>query len=67
MWLKEAPTSRLVQALFATRVERSISICSVVALLYPAVVGLIRAWLCGQAASGWCLAMAGILTLQAFV
>ena len=67
MWLKETPTSRLVQVLFATCVECSISICSVVALLYPTFIGLFRAWLCGQNVSGWCLAMAVISTLQAFV
>ena len=67
MWLKETPTSRPVQALFATGVECSISICSVVALLYAAFTGLFRAWLAGQAVSGWYLAIAVISTLQPFV
>ena len=66
MWLKETPTSRPVQALFATGVECSISICSVVALLHAAFTGLLQAWLCGQAFSGWYLAMAVISTLRPF-
>merc|ERR1719265_2140820 len=50
-------------ALFAC-VECLASICSIVALLYAAFTGLFRAWLGGQAVSGWCLAMAIISTLQ---
>merc|ERR1712100_872278 len=45
-------------------VECLASICSVVALLYAAFTGLFRAWLGGQAVSGWCLAMAIISSLQ---
>jgi hypothetical protein len=48
----------------AACVECLASICSVVALLYAAFTGLFRAWLGGQAVSGWCLAMAIISTLQ---
>jgi len=50
-------------ALFAC-VECVASICSIVALVYCAFTGLFRAWLGGQAVSGWCLAMAIISTLQ---
>jgi len=50
-------------ALFAC-VECLASICSIVALVYAAFTGLFRAWLGGQAVSGWCLAMAIISTLQ---
>jgi len=53
----------LLSACFAC-VECLASICSVVALLYAAFTGLFRAWLGGQAVSGWCLAMAIISTLQ---
>merc|ERR1719329_934653 len=45
-------------------VECLASICSIVALVYAAFTGLFRAWLGGQAVSGWCLAMAIISTLQ---
>jgi len=45
-------------------VECLASVCSIVALLYAAFTGLFRAWLGGQAVSGWCLAMAIISTLQ---
>jgi len=45
-------------------VECLASICSIVALVYCAFTGLFRAWLGGQAVSGWCLAMAIISTLQ---
>jgi len=45
-------------------VECSASICSIVALVYAGFTGLFRAWLGGQAVSGWCLAMAVISTLQ---
>jgi hypothetical protein len=45
-------------------IECLASICSIVALLYAAFTGLFRAWLGGQAASGWCLAMAIISSLQ---
>merc|ERR1719265_2527797 len=45
-------------------VECLASICSIVALVYAALTGLFRAWLGGQAVSGWCLAMAIISTLQ---
>jgi len=45
-------------------IECLASICSIVALIYAAATGLFRAWLGGQAASGWCLAMAIISTLQ---
>merc|ERR1719440_2100912 len=50
-------------ALFAC-VECLASICSIIALVYCAFTGLFRAWLGGQAVSGWCLAMAIISTLQ---
>jgi len=50
-------------ALFAC-VECLASICSIIALIYAAFTGLFRAWLGGQAVSGWCLAMAIISTLQ---
>jgi len=50
-------------ALFAC-VECLASICSIIALVYAAFTGLFRAWLGGQAVSGWCLAMAIISTLQ---
>ena len=36
----------------------------IIALIYAAFTGLFRAWLGGQAVSGWCLAMAIISTLQ---
>jgi len=45
-------------------VECLASICSIIALVYAAFTGLFRAWLGGQAVSGWCLAMAIISTLQ---
>jgi len=45
-------------------VECLASICSIVALFYAGFTGLFRAWLGGQAVSGWCLAMAIISTLQ---
>jgi len=45
-------------------VECLASICSIVALIYCAFTGLFRAWLGGQAVSGWCLAMAIVSTLQ---
>jgi len=45
-------------------IECLASICSIVALVYAAFTGLFRAWLGGQAVSGWCLAMAIISTLQ---
>jgi len=45
-------------------VECLASICSIIALVYAALTGLFRAWLGGQAVSGWCLAMAIISTLQ---
>jgi len=45
-------------------VECLASICSIIALIYAAFTGLFRAWLGGQAVSGWCLAMAIISTLQ---
>ena len=62
---RKTPTSRLVQALFFfSRVGCAASISSVVALLYAAFTGLFRTWLCGQAVSGWSLAMAVISTLQ---
>jgi len=50
-------------AMFAC-VECLASICSIIALVYAAFTGLFRAWLGGQAVSGWCLAMAIISTLQ---
>jgi hypothetical protein len=45
-------------------VECATNICSIIALVYTAVTGLFRAWLGGQAVSGWCIAMAIISTLQ---
>jgi hypothetical protein len=45
-------------------IECLASICSIIALLYAAFTGLFRAWLGGQAVSGWCLAMAIVSTLQ---
>ena len=45
-------------------VECAASICSIIALVYTALTSLFRAWLGGQAVSGWCLAMAIISTLQ---
>jgi len=45
-------------------VECAASICSIIALFYAGFTGLFRAWLGGQAVSGWCLAMAIISTLQ---
>merc|ERR1719265_1814036 len=45
-------------------VECLASICSIIALIYAAFTGLFRAWLGGQAVSGWCLAMAIVSTLQ---
>merc|ERR1719316_321324 len=53
----------LAGACFAC-VEWLASICSIIALIYAAFTGLFRAWLGGQAVSGWCLAMAIISTLQ---
>merc|ERR1719301_277777 len=53
----------LAGACFAC-VECLASICSIVALIYAAFTGLFRAWLGGQAVSGWCLAMAIISSLQ---
>ena len=63
---RKMPTSRLVQAPFFSRVGCAASISSVVALLYAAFTGLFRTWLCGQAVSGWSLAMAVISTLRLF-
>jgi len=45
-------------------IECLASICSIGALIYCAMTGLFRAWLGGQAVSGWCLALAIISTLQ---
>jgi len=45
-------------------IECLASIFSVGALIYCLITGLFRAWLGGQAVSGWCLAMAIISTLQ---
>merc|ERR1719271_1285090 len=45
-------------------IECAASICSIIALVYAGFTGLFRAWLGGQAMSGWCLAMAIISTLQ---
>jgi len=45
-------------------IECAASICSIIALVYAGFTGLFRAWLGGQAVSGWCLAMAIISTLQ---
>jgi len=45
-------------------VECLASICSIIALFYAGFTGLFRAWLGGQAVSGWCLAMAIISSLQ---
>jgi len=56
-------TGTFAGALFAC-VECCASICSIIALVYAAFTGLFRAWLGGQAVSGWCLAMAIISTLQ---
>jgi len=53
----------LAGACFAC-IECLASICSIIALVYAACTGLFRAWLGGQAVSGWCLAMAIISTLQ---
>jgi len=53
----------IVGACFAC-VECLASICSIIALVYAALTGLFRAWLGGQAVSGWCLAMAIISSLQ---
>jgi len=53
----------LAGACFAC-IECLASICSIIALVYAALTGLFRAWLGGQAVSGWCLAMAIISTLQ---
>ena len=60
------PTARLVQAPVASCAERSASVRGVTALLDTAFTDLLQAWLCGQAVSGRCLAMAVISTLQAF-
>merc|ERR1719162_2297596 len=56
-------TGTIAAALFAC-VECLASICSIIALVYAAFTGLFRAWLGGQAVSGWRLAMAIISTLQ---
>jgi len=45
-------------------VECCASICSICALIYCLMTGLFRAWLGGQAVSGWCLALAIISVLQ---
>jgi len=45
-------------------VECLASICSIGALIYCLMTGLFRAWLGGQAVSGWCLALAIISVLQ---
>jgi len=45
-------------------IECLASIFSVGALIYCLITGLFRAWLGGQAVSGWCLALAIISTLQ---
>jgi len=45
-------------------VECAASICSIIGFFYAAFTGLFRAWLGGQAVSGWCLFMAIISTLQ---
>lgn len=50
-------------ALFAC-VECVASICSIGALVYCIMTGLFRAWMGGQAVSGWCLALVIISTLQ---
>merc|ERR1719454_572606 len=50
-------------ALFAC-VECVASICSICALVYCIMTGLFRAWMGGQAVSGWCLALVVISTLQ---
>jgi len=50
-------------ALFAC-VECLASICSLVALVYCIATGLFRAWMGGQAVSGWCLAVVVLSTLQ---
>ena len=66
MRLKETLTARLMQALLISCGECSAIACSVVALLDAAFTGLFRAWLVGQVASGWCLAIAVISTLRLF-
>ena len=58
------PTARLVQAPVALCAECSASVRGVAALLDTAFTDLVQAWLCGQAVSGWSLAMAVISTLQ---
>jgi len=45
-------------------IECLASICSIGALIYCLMTGLFRAWLGGQAVSGWCLALAIISVLQ---
>merc|ERR1719299_210132 len=53
-----------VAGAFFACIECLASICSIIALVYAAATGLFRAWLGGQAVSGWCLAMAIISSLQ---
>jgi len=53
-----------VTAMLVGCVECLASLCSIGALIYACMTGLFRAWLGGQAVSGWCLAMAIISTLQ---
>jgi len=50
-------------ALFAL-VECLGSICSLIALVYCIATGLFRAWMGGQAVSGWCLAVVVLSTIQ---
>ena len=50
-------TKGKADAIFAC-VECAVSICSIVVLVYCGFTGLFRAWLGGQAVSGWFLAMA---------
>jgi len=45
-------------------VECIASICSICALIYAFMSGLFRAWMGGQAVSGWCLMMVVVTVLQ---
>jgi len=60
---KAGEAGGICAALFAC-VECVSSICSICALVYCIMTGLFRAWMGGQAVSGWCLALVVISTLQ---
>jgi hypothetical protein len=62
--LRPAVHRRHREATIFACVECAASICSIITLVYAVLTDLFRAWLGGQAVSGWCLAMAIISTLR---